>query len=92
MYGNVQQSLKNNLNEFINNPEKLEKDLTEWINNGDIVYRFFRWFSSGDIVNKKFFEMMVNIAETFLTIYTLFSVVGENRLKSIIRIISRLHM
>lgn len=40
MYGNVQQSLKNNLNEFVNNPEKLEKDITEWINNGDIVYRF----------------------------------------------------
>ena len=82
LYSNVQQSLKNNLNEFINNPEKLEKDITEWINNGDIVYRFFRWFSSGDIVNKKFFEMMVNIAKNspdtkFLAFTKKFEIVNE---------------
>ena len=63
LYPNVKASLKNNLDEFINNPEKLEKDITEWINNGDVIYRFFRWFSSGDMVNKAFFDMMVRIAK-----------------------------
>ena len=82
MYGNVQQSLKNNLNEFINNPEKLEKDITEWINNGDIVYRFFRWFSSGDMVNKAFFDMMVRIAKNspdtrFLAFTKKFEIVND---------------
>lgn len=63
LYPNVKASLKANLDEFINDPEKLEKDITEWINNGDIVYRFFRWFSSGDMVNKAFFDMMVRMAK-----------------------------
>lgn len=82
LYPNVKASLKANLDEFINDPEKLEKDITEWINNGDIVYRFFRWFSSGDMVNKEFFNMMVRIAKNspytkFLAFTKKFEIVNE---------------
>ena len=43
-FSNVQNALKGNLDAFMNDPEGLEKFITEWINNGDCIYRFFRQF------------------------------------------------
>lgn len=63
LYKNVQASLQNNLEEFLNDKEKFFNDIIEFINNGDILYRFFRWFSSGDIVNYEFLLGMVKVAK-----------------------------
>lgn len=63
LYPNVQNSLNNNLKEFLADSEKFFNDIIKWINNDDITYKFFRWFSSGDIVNKKFFEGMIKTAK-----------------------------
>lgn len=81
-FSNVQNALKGNLDAFMNDPEGLEKFITEWINNGDCIYRFFRWFSSGDIVNARFFEMMVRIAQNspatkFLAFTKKFNIVND---------------
>lgn len=63
LYKNVQQSLKNNLQEFLNDSNKFFNDIINYFNNDDIVYKFMRWFSSGDIVNEKFFDGMVKVAK-----------------------------
>lgn len=62
LYKNVQQSLQNNLNEFLEDKEKFFNDIIHWINNEDVTYKFFRWFSSGDIVNYDFLMGMIRVA------------------------------
>ena len=62
IYKNVQESLKQNLKEFLTDPDKFFNDIINWINNDDVTYKFFRWFSSGDIVNYKFLKGMVRVA------------------------------
>ena len=62
IYKNVQESLKQNLKEFLTDSDKFFDDIINWINNDDVTYKFFRWFSSGDIVNYKFLKGMVRVA------------------------------
>lgn len=61
-YKNVQQSLQNNLNEFLEDGEKFFNGIIDYLNNDDITFKFFRWFSSGDIVNYEFLMGMVKVA------------------------------
>ena len=63
LYKNVKNSLKNNLDEFMANSEKFFNDIIEYLNNDDITYKFFRWFSSGDIVNYEFWLGIVKVAK-----------------------------
>lgn len=63
LFKNVQTSLQNNLNDFINDRNKFFNDIINFINNDDVIYKFFRWFSSGDIVNYDFLLGMVEVAK-----------------------------
>ena len=64
LFANVKESLNNNLKEFIDDGEKFFNDIINYLNNNDIIYRFFRWFSAGDIVNNTFFRGMIKVAES----------------------------
>lgn len=61
LYSNVKNSLKNNLDEFMNDPNKFFNDIINALN-GDIMYKYFRWMSSGDIVNETFLQGMIKVA------------------------------
>ena len=63
LYKNVLESLENNLKEFLKDPNNFFNQVENFLKNGDICYKFFRWFSSGDIVNERFFSGMVEIAK-----------------------------
>lgn len=62
-YNNVKQSALDNLKAFKEEPEKFFEAIINYLNNGDISYKFFRWHSSGDIVNVKYLKGMVRVAE-----------------------------
>lgn len=62
-YKNVKKSLIENYMEYKNDPTKLFDEILNYINNDDIVYKFFRWFSSGDIVDMNFLYGMIKIAK-----------------------------
>lgn len=86
LYKNVQTSLFENLNDFKTDSDKLFNDIIKYINNDDIIYKFFRWFSSGDIINEKFFKGMIKVAKickntNFLCFTKKFDIVN-NYLKS----------
>ena len=59
-FKNVIKSLENNLNTYLNNPDIFFGTIDMQLQ--AIPYRYFRWFSSGDIVNAEFFERMVALA------------------------------
>lgn len=59
---NVEKCLNNNLNLYLKNKDLFFNDIIEWLNSDDILYRFFRWFSSGDIVDYNFFLGIVKVA------------------------------
>lgn len=63
LYPNVQKSLQNNLQEYQENPEKFFNDVIEYLNNDEVIYKFFRWFSSGDIVDMQFLYGIVKVAK-----------------------------
>lgn len=63
LFKNVVTSLQSNLDHFLNDSEGFFNEIINYINNGDIIYKFFRWFSSGDIVNEKFLNGMVKVAK-----------------------------
>lgn len=82
LFPKVKQSLKDNLEEFVEDPDKFFKRIQSWLNDGDVVYRFFRWFSSGDIVNARFFKGIVETAKAcpqtrFLCFTKKFSIVNS---------------
>ena len=62
-FTNVQKCLNNNLELFKQHKEKFFDDIIQWLNDEDTIYKFFRWFSSGDIVNFEFFKGMVRTAK-----------------------------
>lgn len=64
LYKNVKQSLLNNLEIFNTNPNQYFNDIINELNNGDISYKFFRWHSSGDIVNNEYFKGIIKVAES----------------------------
>lgn len=63
LYANVKASLKNNLDLFLKDPKMFFNDIIELLNDGDITFKFFRWFSAGDIVNDTFFQGMIKTAK-----------------------------
>ena len=63
LFPNVKNSLENNLKEFLEDKEKFFNDIVKFINNGLTTYKYFRWFSSGDIVNLDFFNGMIETAK-----------------------------
>ena len=63
LYPNVKKSHGDNLEMFLKNKETLQSDIINFLNHKLITYKYFRWFSSGDIVNYSFLLMMVEIAK-----------------------------
>lgn len=62
LYKNVKTSLLNNLDYFKTSPESYFNDIINYLNNGDISYKFFRWHSSGDIVNNEYLKGILKVA------------------------------
>lgn len=63
-YKNVKTSLENNFNVFKNDPKAYFDDIISQLNNDDITYKFFRWHSSGDIVNLEYLKGIIRVAES----------------------------
>lgn len=62
-YANVKKSHKDNYEHFQNDPQDYFNSIINYLNNDDIVYKFFRWHSSGDIVNINYLMGMVKVAK-----------------------------
>lgn len=54
---------KNNLMEWVTNPEGVKQEILEHIENDNFLVKNFRWFQTGDIPSTSFFEMIVEIAQ-----------------------------
>lgn len=63
LFKNVVTSLQSNLDHFLADSKGFFDEIIDFINNGDVVYKFFRWFSSGDIVNETFLNGMIRVAK-----------------------------
>lgn len=61
-FPNVKESHINNLACFVNNPKQYFDDIIDFLS-GLVSYRFFRYHSSGDIVNKEYLLGMVRVAK-----------------------------
>lgn len=59
-FPSVIKSLQNNLNTFLNDPAVFFGVIDLHLQ--AVPYKYFRWFSAGDIVNERFFDGMVEIA------------------------------
>lgn len=59
-YKNVQKSLQKNLEAYLQNPEGFFSIIDAILQN--IPYKFFRWHSSGDIVDCRYLEFMCKLA------------------------------
>lgn len=64
VYSNVKQSVTDNLKAFIEEPENFFNAIINHLNNSDICYKFFRWHSSGDIVNNEYLKGIIRVAES----------------------------
>lgn len=62
-YKNVKMSSQNNLDLFLKDSKKFFNSIIDFLNDGDIIFKFFRWFSSGDIPNNNFFEGIIKVAK-----------------------------
>lgn len=61
-FKNVQESMRRNYEEYIENPISYFKQIERAINNGMVSYLYFRWHAAGDIVDEQYFEKMVECA------------------------------
>ncbi len=81
-FKNVKDSHIHNYHEYLSNPEGYFKDICHAVNNGMVTYAYFRWHASGDIVDDKYFEGMVKVAEaqpntSFLAFTKKFEIVNQ---------------
>lgn len=63
LYTNVKQSHLDNLQAYTNNASGYFQDIIDFIKNGLVIYKFFRWHSSGDIVDADYFNGVVKVAD-----------------------------
>lgn len=63
MYTNTKNAHERNLKIYTIDPESYFKQVLNYINNGLMYFKYFRWHSSGDIVNKQYFEEIIKIAK-----------------------------
>ena len=66
-FPNVKESHVNNLACFIHDSKKYFDDIIEYLN-GLVSYRYFRYHSSGDIVNEEYLEGMIRVAKKCKTV------------------------
>lgn len=96
LFPNVKKSLQDNLDIFVSDPDYFFNEIINKLNNGDMLYKFFRWHSSGDIVNPRYLEGMIKVAEAcpqtkFLCFTKKFFIVN-NAVKNGVEIPSNLHI
>lgn len=82
LYKNVKQSHLDNLEAYRANKSGYFQDIIDFIKNGLVIYRFFRWHSSGDIVDSEYFSGVVKVAnecrETRFLLFTKkFEIINE---------------
>lgn len=61
-FSNVKNSLTNNYNIYLNNPETYFNEVKQSINNGLVSYSYFRWHAAGDFVDDNYFKNVVRLA------------------------------
>jgi hypothetical protein len=66
-FSSVKESHRHNLACYIANNEQYFNDIIEFLN-GLISYRYFRFHSSGDIVDEKYLEGMIRVAKKCKTV------------------------
>ena len=81
-FPNVKESIDNNLKEFLADSKSYFNQIIDFLTNGDIIYKFFRWHSSGDIANAEYLKGMVEVAKKckhtkFLAFTKKFEIVNE---------------
>lgn len=62
-YTNVKNGFEANLLEFKTNPEQYFNSIIDYLDNESVIYKYFRWHTSGDIVNMNYLIGMVQVAE-----------------------------
>lgn len=62
-YENVKKSHRNNLEHFNKDAKDFFDNIISYLNDDDVVFKFFRWHSSGDIVNLSYLIGMVRVAK-----------------------------
>lgn len=63
-YPKVKISLANNFQAFKEDSESFFNQIIDFLNNGDLIFKYFRWHSSGDIVDYRYLKGMVKVAES----------------------------
>lgn len=81
-YSNVKASHLDNLHAYKNNASGYFQDIIDFIKNGLVIYKFFRWHSSGDIVDANYFRGVIKVAQEcketrFLVFTKKFEIVNE---------------
>lgn len=62
-YSNVRKSLLNNLAVYMADSNDYFKQIIQFLTNGLTTYKYFRWHSSGDIVDEKYLDGMIAVAK-----------------------------
>lgn len=78
----VKSSLQNNLDLYRYDKHRFFRSISDFLRNGLVTYKFFRWFAAGDIVDGDFLQGMVNTAvecpdTTFLAFTKKFELVND---------------
>ena len=61
-FQNVRDNMNSNYMSYIADPDGYFEDIKREIDNGMVVYSYFRWHSAGDIVDARYLEGMVEVA------------------------------
>lgn len=61
-YKNVQNSIMSNALFYKEDPRGFFDEITSFLNNSLVTYKYFRWHSVGDIVDAPYFDGMVEVA------------------------------
>lgn len=61
-YASVRQNMQANYEEYIISPASYFEQIKKYISTGVITYRYFRWHASGDIIDRRYLEGMIKLA------------------------------
>lgn len=63
LFPNVKESLANNLASYISDSESFFNQVIDYLNKGLVSYRYFRWHSSGEIVDYTYLLGIIKVAK-----------------------------
>lgn len=61
-FPNVRESMRNNLDIYESDPDFYFKSIRYEIDNKTVSHKYFRWHAAGDIVDEKYFDGMIKLA------------------------------